>query len=68
MYHIQARIKPHSPSSAEFGVFRNITRVATSLEAAKASLVRLKLADPYREYRICSERTHAREEANNDPT
>lgn len=61
MYHIQARIKPRNPESNEFGVFKNVTAVAVSLQAAKARLARLKLADPYREYRICSERLSVRE-------
>ena len=61
MYHIQARAKPRDPERYP-SEFRNVTLAATSLEAAKARLARLKLADPYREYRIVSERNHIREE------
>ena len=62
MYHVQARNKPrdHERYPSEF---RNVTAVAVSLQAAKARLARLKLADPCREYRICSERNHIREDA-----
>ena len=61
MYHIQGRAKSRHPDP-HVGEFRNVTLTATSLEAAKARLARLKLADPYREYRIVSERTHVRED------
>jgi hypothetical protein len=61
MYHVQARNKPNDPEKPT-GEFKNVTLVPVSLEAAKARIARLKLADPYREYRVCSDRVDVRED------
>jgi hypothetical protein len=61
MYHVQARTKPSDPQKPA-GEFKNVTLVAVSLEAAKARMTRLRLADPYREYRVCSDRVDVRED------
>ena len=60
MYHVQARTRPRDPERP-VGEFKNVTLVAVSLEAAKARMARLRLADPYREYRVCSDRMNVRE-------